>query len=460
MFLLNKGIVAVVIVDRGGLSMKVVIIGGDAAGMSAAMEIVRARKDAQVVVLEKGPIYSYGQCGLPYAIDGRVNALEDLIARSVEQFRSKYQIDARIYQEVTQVDTTNKVVKGVHSLTGKSFEENYDQLLIASGATPIIPNIQGHKLKGIHSVKTIPQMEILLQELPDVQHVTVIGGGYIGLEVTEALTLRGLKVTLVQRDNQLMSVLEKTFAQKLLEEAHKNGVDVRLQQTVEAFEGDDRVHTVITNEARVKTDLVIVATGISPNTQFAQHFQKLGNGALVVDRQQRTSIQDVYAAGDCASHFHRLKRADDYLALGTTANKQGRIAGRVIAGKEAAFNGIVGTSILQFFDLQIGLTGLTEREATEVGLTFNKYDWEANAVASYYKTPPKLQFQLLVESETERLLGLQMIGAMGVDKRIDVFATALYNEMTLAQLIDLDISYSPPFNGVWDPLLQVAKRYS
>lgn len=440
--------------------MKVVIVGGDAAGMSAAMEIVRGRQDAKIVVLEKGDIYSYGQCGLPYAIDGRVSELDDLIARPVEQFRSKYNIDARIYHEVTQLDTLAKVVRGVNNATGEAFEEGYDQLLIATGATPFVPDMTGSRLKGIHSVKTIPQMEKVLQELPDVQRATVIGGGYIGLEVTEALTLRGIQVTLFQRSHQLMPALDTNLAQQLLEEAKINGVDVHLQHTVEAYEGDERVQAVVTTGGRYETDLVIIAAGIVPNTQFTTGFKQLKNGALIVDKQQRTSVQDVFAAGDCASHFHRLKKTDDYLALGTTANKQGRVAGRVIAEMDAAFNGIVGTSILQFFELQIGMTGLTEKDATELGLSYHKYDFEANAVASYYKIPPKLQFHMLVEEKTERLLGLQMIGKQGVDKRIDVFATALYNEMTLPQLLDIDISYSPPFNGVWDPLLQVAKRYS
>ena len=440
--------------------MKVVIIGGDAAGMSAAMEIVRNVENAQIVVLERGDIYSYGQCGLPYVIDGRVSHVDNLIARSVTEFRDKYNIDARTSYEVTEINSSAQVVKGFDRHTGKAFEQSYDKLLIATGASPVMPDWPGSQLEGIHHVKTIPHMEQLLTELPSVKRATVIGGGYIGLEVTEALSKRGVKVTLIERTKHLLPALHDSLATAIYNTAIANGVDVRLNETVLSFTGDTRVASVETTLGKYETDLVIVSAGVRPNTQFAHDFNKLPNGALIVNEKMESSIPHVFAAGDCASHFHRLKGADDYVPLGTTANKQGRIAGRVIAGLDATFNGIVGTSILQFFELQIGMTGISVEEATALEMDAVMYDWETNAFAGYYETPPKLKFHIVIERISKRLLGLQMIGEMGVDKRIDVFATALYNGMTLPQLLDVDISYSPPFNGVWDPLQQVAKRYS
>ena len=441
--------------------MKIVIIGGDAAGMSAAMEITREMNDAQIVILEKGTIYSYGQCGLPYVIDGRVTSTDDLIARPVESFQQKYGMDTRVLHEVTAIDTAQQTVSGINHATGEPFEESYDRLLIATGASPTKLDVEGNHLAGIHAVKTIPQMEALMHDLQHVKRAVVIGGGYIGLEVAEALALRGIGVTIVQRSKQLMPALHATFAQQLVVEANKHQVNVQLEETLEAFEGAERVTAVRTNKGRYEADVVIVAAGVRPNTAFLpESFEKLGNGALIVNAYQQTSVKNVYAAGDCASHFHRLTLKPDYLALGTTANKQGRVAGRVIAGMEAQFNGIVGTSILKFFELQIGMTGLTLTQAKAHSFDAIEYDWEANAVASYYEIPPKLQLKMVVEQQTNRLLGLQMIGTTGVDKRIDVFATALHHQMTLPELIDLDLSYAPPFNGVWDALLQVAKRFT
>lgn len=439
--------------------MKVVIIGGDAAGMSAAMEIVRNNKAAEILVLEKGDVYSYGQCGLPYVINGKVESADELIARDVEEFRSKYGIDARIFHEVKAIDTKLRKVYGIDVNNTEPFEFDYDKLLIATGAAPTIPPMDNANLKGVHTVKTVPQMDALMRELPDVKHVTVIGGGYIGLEVAETVRERGLEVRLIHRGSHLMPALDPELAQLLLEEAKKHGVEVLLNENSVGFEGTTHIEGVRTETGMYETDLVIVATGVRPNTHFAEGFAKLENGALIVNEHMETSIEHVYAAGDCATQYHRIKHQVDYLPLGSTANKQGRIAGLNIAGFNQLYKGIVGTSILKFFNLQIGMTGLNNEAADELNTLVEAYVMTVNDIASYYPNVRPMKMRMLIDQQSRKLLGLQVVGEHGVDKRIDVFATALYNEMTFEDLLNLDLAYAPPFSGVWDAIMQMPKRY-
>lgn len=439
--------------------MKVVIIGGDAAGMSAAMEIYRNKKEAEITVLERGDLYSYGQCGLPYVINGKVAHTDRLIARDVEEFRSKYGMDARIFHKATAIDTQMQVVRATDVHSGETFKFPYDCLLIATGASPTMPKWENQGVLGIHYVKTIPEMTTLMQDLTRAQHVTIIGGGYIGLEVAETVRERGLQVRIIQRGAQLMTSLDPELAKLVQAEARNNGIEVLLEEEVTGFEGQQHVQAVRTENGRFPTDLVIVATGVKPNTQFADGFAKLPNGALIVNEKMETSIPNVYAAGDCASQYHRIKQKDDYFPLGTTANKQGRIAGLNIAGVNQSFQGIVGTSILKFFNLQIGMTGLPNNAADDLNHVVEIFRYEANDVASYYPPVHPIKIRMLVEQESRKLLGMQAVGESGVDKRIDVFATALYNEMLFEQLLDLDLGYAPPFNGVWDAIQQAPKRY-
>lgn len=441
---------------KGVIAMKYVIIGGDAAGMSAAMEILRNVEDAEITALERGEIYSYGQCGLPYVIDGRISSPENLIARSALEFR-KRGIDARIRHEVQEIDFEAQVVKGQYQ--DEPFTVPYDKLLIATGASPTMPDWDGTHLENIHTVKTIPQMHELLESLQNVRHVTVLGAGYIALEVVEAMRERNLAVRLIHRGKQLMSLLDEQLAEHVLAEAQKQGVEVLLNEQVTGFTGIKQVEAVVTEQGSYPTDLVIVATGIKPNTAFADQLKQWDNGAIIVDEHMQTSLPNVYAAGDCVAHFHYVKGEYDYVALGTTANKQGRVAGLNMAGKATSFKGVAGTAILKFFDIGIGMTGVTSKDADKLGLAYDVYTHKANHIAGYYPDAQPIYLRMVVQKDTQKLLGLQAVGA-GVDKRIDVFATALAAEMTLPDLLDIDLSYSPPFNGVWDPLLQIAKRYS
>jgi len=441
--------------------MRYVIIGGVAAGMSAAMEIVRTDESAKVTVLERGTDYSYGQCGLPYVVNGVIPSLNDVVARSVETFREKYHIDARVNTEVTNIDIQEQKVKGIDTETKETIEVPYDRLLIASGSDPIVPDWEGVQLKGIHTLKTLRDTEGMMNDLTDnVKRVTIVGGGYVGLEMAESFKTLGKNVTLIQRGQQVAKIFDKDMAELIHEEAKKNDIELILGESVEAFLGKDRVEAVKTDKRSHETDFVLLAIGVQPNTSILKdtgiHMNE--QGAIHVNAYMKTSIKNIYSAGDCATQYHLVKQLDDHIPLGTTANKQGRIAGANMAGNPLSFKGIVGTSIVKFFDLTLGRTGLSEREAKQLNLPYSIQTTKANSYAGYYPGGETLYIKLLYHTKTNELLGGQIIGKKGVDKRIDVLATALYNKMTIHQLLDLDLAYAPPYNGVWDPMQQMAKK--
>lgn len=440
--------------------MHYVIIGGDAAGMSAAMEIVRQDSTAKITTLEKGHIYSYGQCGLPYVVGKHVPSSTDVIARSVEMFRSKYGIDAKTGYEVTSVDPLTKTVSGNILQTRDIFSLKYDRLLIATGASPVIPDWEGKDLAGIHTIKTIPNTEAIIADLEQVNHVTIIGGGYIGLEMAENFVGIGKKVRIIQRSNQLANIFDEDMSGIVHQEAIKQQVEVILNEEVQSFSGNHRVNTVITDKRSYHTDLVLIAAGVKPTTDFLKdtEIRTIPNGAIIVNRHLETSISDIYAAGDCATHYNRVKQKDDYVPLGTTANKQGRLAGFNMMGQKREFKGIVGTSIMKFFDLSLSKTGLSEKEAEQLGISYETHLQQVNDIAGYYPGREEMQIKLIYRKDNQLLLGGQIVGGNGVDKRIDVLATALFHQMSISDLLDLDLAYSPPFNGVWDPLQQLAKR--
>ncbi|WP_026691604.1 FAD-dependent oxidoreductase [Alteribacter aurantiacus] len=441
--------------------MKYIIIGGDAAGMSAAMQIIRADESADVTTLEMGGIYSYAQCGLPYYIGGLTKSSDDLIARSRDTFDEEFGIDARVYHKVKAIDGEKKIVSGVNLKNGQSFELSYDKCLLATGAAPIIPPFDGADLEGIHTLKTIPDAEAIIEDMNEnVSTVTIIGGGYIGLEVAENLVEKGKTVRVIDQAERLGSAYDKEISEQIEQEAKRHGVEIVTSESVDRFEGEDRVQSVVTNKGTYTTDMVIVAIGVKPNTSMidSSHVHVADNGAIVVNAYMETNVPGLYAAGDCATQYHRIKQKNDYQPLGTHANKQGRIAGINMSGGSQPFQGIVGTSIMKFFDLTVGKTGLGEKEAEDLGIPWDSLSFEGHSHAGYYPENEALLLKILSHKETGHLLGLEAVGKTGIDKRIDVAATALYHKMTMADIENLDLSYAPPYNGVWDPIQQAARR--
>ncbi|WP_158736995.1 FAD-dependent oxidoreductase [Alteribacillus sp. YIM 98480] len=440
--------------------MNYVVIGGVAAGMSAAMQIVRNTEDANITTLEMGNIYSYAQCGLPYIIGGAVESTESLIARDVKTFREKYGIDARVFHQVTEVNIDEKVVKGKDLEQNQPFELSYNKLLIATGGSPIIPDWKGRELQGIHALKTIPDLENIVDDLTRAKNITIIGGGYIGLELAENLIETGRSVRMIERNTRIAKMFDEDMGALIIEEAKNHGVELCLGESVEAFKGTDYVEKVVTDQNEYDTDLVIVATGIKPNTDFLKNTGIIlqNNGAIQVNRYMQTNIDDVYAAGDCSTQFHRIKEKDDYIPLGTHANKQGRVAGLNMAGIPKAFQGVVGTAILRFFDLTLAKTGLSETDAEALNFPYETITHEGTHIAGYFENKKKLHMKIIYRTDNDMVIGGQVIGEAGADKRIDVLATALFHRMTLEEFEDLDLSYAPPYNGVWDPLQQTIRR--
>ncbi|PKR78469.1 CoA-disulfide reductase [Halalkalibacillus sediminis] len=443
--------------------MKYVIIGGDAAGMSAAMQIVRnsSEESLEIVTLEKGEIYSYGQCGLPYVVGGTISSTEDVIARKVQTFRDKYGIDARTNHEVTLVDSNEKMVHGKHTQTGEPFSITYDKLLVASGATPAIPSWNNAELNGIFVLKTIPDTNDILDYMDEtIQQVTIVGGGYIGLEMAENFKSAGKEVRIIQRGNQLLGTVDADIADKIHSEAVQHGIEIIYDESVHGFEGKDRVEKVYTDQHEYNTDLVLVSVGVQPNTNFLDQevFNVGSKGELIVDEFMRTNVPDVYAAGDCACQYNRVLERNDYIPLGTHANKQGMVAGMNLVGIKKKYAGMVGTSILKFFNLDIGKTGISVKEAESEDFPYDFVEHQATSKAGYYSKDEKLTIKMVYHSDTKKLLGAQLIGNGGVDKRLDVLATSLFHGMTTEELLDLDLAYAPPYNGVWDPIQQAAKR--
>lgn len=441
--------------------MNYVIIGGVAGGMSAAMEITRTDKNAHITVLERGEDYSYGQCGLPYVINGVVSSLGDLIARDVQTFRDKYGIDARTNTEVNEIDVEKQLVRGMHGKTNTPFEVTYDRLLIASGTSPIFPDFDGSELEGIHPLKTLTDAKKIIKDLDEeMKNVTVVGGGYIGLEMAEVLVSLGKKVKLIQGAPQLAPIFDADMAELIHDKAKQKGIQLVLDEKVTGFAGGTRVESIQTDNESYDTDFALLAIGVVPNTKFLENtgIHLTSKGAIYVNPYQETNIENVYAAGDCAINYHRIKHVNDHIPLGTTANKQGRIAGANMAGQSLTFKGIVGTSIIKFFELDLGRTGISEAEAKDLNIPYDVHRMTALTQAGYYPGGDTVHIKMLSHTKTNQLLGAQIIGESGVDKRIDVIATALFNEMTIQQLVDLDLSYAPPYNGVWDPMQTMARK--
>ncbi|WP_078550026.1 CoA-disulfide reductase [Litchfieldia alkalitelluris] len=441
--------------------MKIIIIGGDAAGMSAAMQIVRNGSEKhEITVFEKGSVMSYGQCGLPYVISGKIESTEKLIARTKEEFE-EYGINAKINHEVQQVDSKKKLVKGIDHSTNSTFEQSYDRLLVATGVSPIIPNWEGVNLSGIHPLKTIHDAKEIMKSLTrKVEHVTVIGGGYIGLEMAESFVELGKKVTIIERNERLAKIFDPDMSELIHDEAIRQNVELKFGESVEGFSGEETVQTVKTDKGEYETDLVLVAIGVKPNTSFLDGTGVVTsvNGAISVNAFMQTSVEDIFAAGDCATQYHRIKEKDDHIPLGTHANKQGVTAGLNLINIHKSFKGIVGSSIIKFFSLTLGRTGISEQEAKLLHIPFKSVTIKAKDIAGYYPGAKKMTVKLIYNEKSQKLLGGQIIGESGVDKRVDVLATALYSSLTIGDLLDLDLSYAPPYNGVYDPIQQAARR--
>jgi NADPH-dependent 2,4-dienoyl-CoA reductase/sulfur reductase-like enzyme len=438
---------------------RLVVIGGDAGGMAAAMQARRRKPYLEIVALEKGAWTSYSACGIPYLVGGDVASLEDLVARSPDEFRERHRIDVRLHHEAVGIDAAARTVEVRDHAKRRTLTLGFDQLHVATGARPIRPDLPGIGLDHVRGVQTLDDAKALLDQARTsrCRSVAVVGGGYIGLEMAEAFIRWGASVTLVEGSEQLMRTLDGDMAARLLRPLRDLGVDVRLGTPVAGFEPG---RVLLPDGAGLAADLVVLGLGVVPNAELAGEAgaARGRRGALVVDRRQRTSLDGVYAAGDCCESHHLVSGRPIHVALGTVANKQGRVAGINLGGGYATFPGVVGSAITKVCSLEVGRTGLTEREAAAEGFDAVAATIEATTIAGYLPDTKPMAMKLVAERGTGRLLGGQIVGEERSAKRIDTVATALHARLRVDELIDLDLAYAPPFSSTWDPIHVAARQ--
>lgn len=444
---------------------RLVVVGGDAAGMSAASQARRRRApdELEIVAFEQGEHVSYSACGIPYLIGGEVAAPELLIARTATMFREELDIGVRLRHRVESVDLERRAVR-VHDLeTGRESWEEFDQLMIATGAVPNRPAVPGIDAAGVWGVQSLDDGLAIRRALADeaVRRVVVVGGGYIGLEMAEAFLHRGREVTVVEAAPTVMSTLDPDMGALVADAMREMGIGVHCEEPLVAVDTHaGRVTGVTTGTGTRPADLVLLGLGVRPNAALAEGAGlRIGaSGAVEVDRRMRTSAPGVWSAGDCAEKFHRVTRAPVAIALGTHANKEGRVAGTNIGGGYATFPGVLGTAVSKVCSLEIARTGLTESEAAHAGFESLSMVVDSTTRASYYPGATTITTKLVVEKGSGRLLGAQILGREGAAKRIDVLATALWCEMNVDEILGLDLSYAPPFSPLWDPVLIAARK--
>lgn len=436
--------------------MKVIIVGGVAAGMSAAAKLKRANKEAQITVYEKSRHVSFGACGLPYFVGNFFEDSQKMIARTVEQFNASG-ITVNIEHEVLNVDTDNKCITVKNLLTGETFTDTYDKLMIATGASAIIPPIKNVDLKHVYTLKSMEDGEALKHAMQNeaLKRVAIVGAGFIGLEVVEAAKQYGKEVHVFQlNDRVLVDTFDKEITDLLEEELRAHDVHLHLSQTVTELVGDEAVTQIKTNDETFDVDIVVLTAGVRPNTSFLKDtkIEMLRNGALVIDHEGRTSIEDIYAAGDCASINHILKSEPAYIPLATVANKMGRIIGENLAGAHHTFNGSLASACLKVMNLEAGRTGLSEQEAMNLGINYKTVFITDMNQTSYYPGQSKINVKLIYNADTKVILGGQIVGRKDAVQRVNVLATAIFAGLTTDQLAMLDLCYAPPFARTWDVL--------
>jgi NADPH-dependent 2,4-dienoyl-CoA reductase/sulfur reductase-like enzyme len=441
---------------------RIVVIGGVAAGTSAASQAKRRQPGFEVVLLERGPFVSYGACGIPYNLQDPARSMDDLVVISPERFRCERHIDLRLRHEVLAIEPEHKRVRVRDLDQHRDYLLSYDKLVITTGAQATRLQVAGAELPGVVLLRELCDGEQIKRTLAErrSRSALLVGGGYIAMEMAEALRARGLTVTVLEKGPQLLPGFDRRITELVHEELGRHDVRVETDIELQAIErqDDDRALLARTSRGEFTADLVVISVGVRPNVALAKAagIQLGKTGAIQVDAQQRTSVSDVWAAGDCAEAKHRVSDEQVWIPLGTTANKQGKVAGANAAGANDEFHGIVGTAAFKVFEMQVAKSGLDSHDITRLDL---------QAVTSVSEQPSRAQSVgggepirtvVYAEQSTERLLGAQMAGRDGVAHRIDVIATALHVNMTLEDVEALDLAYAPPFAPVYDPILIAA----
>ncbi|MFD4477766.1 FAD-dependent oxidoreductase [Streptomyces sp. NPDC058471] len=445
---------------------RLVVIGGDAAGMSAASQARRLKgpDELEIVAFERGHFTSYSACGIPYWVGGDVPSRDELIARSPEEHRAR-DIDLRMRTEVVEIDVEGCRVRTRDLESGEEAWTSYDKLVIGTGARPVRPSLPGIDAPGVHGVQTLDDGQALLDTLAGTEgrRAVVIGAGYIGVEMAEALIQRRYEVTVVNRGTEPMSTLDPDMGRLVHDAMSGMGIEmVNGAEVTKILTGDDgRVRAVATEDAEYPADVVVLGIGVRPETELARAAGlPLGEyGGLLTDLAMRVrGHENIWAGGDCVEVLDLVSGRERHIALGTHANKHGQVIGSNVGGSYATFPGVVGTAVSKVCDLEIARTGLREKEARAAGLRFVSVTIESTSRAGYYPGAAVMTVKMLAERLTGRLLGVQIVGREGAGKRVDIAAVALTARMTVDQMTALDLGYAPPFSPVWDPVLVAARK--
>ncbi|MCX5600863.1 FAD-dependent oxidoreductase [Streptomyces phaeochromogenes] len=445
---------------------RLVVVGGDAAGMSAASQARRLKgpDELEIVAFERGHFSSYSACGIPYWVGGDVEDRDQLIARSPEEHRARG-IDLRMRTEVTELDVAGGRVRSRDLESGAEAWTSYDKLVLATGAHPMRPSLPGIDAPGVHGVQTLDDGQALLDTLARTagRRAVVIGAGYIGVEMAEALINRGYEVTVVNRGQEPMSTLDPDMGRLVHEAMEGLGITmVNDAEVTKILTGEDgRVRAVATEDAEYPADVVVLGIGVRPETALAEAAGlPLGDHkGLLTDLAMRVrGHENIWAGGDCVEVLDLVSGRERHIALGTHANKHGQVIGANVGGGYATFPGVVGTAVSKVCDLEIARTGLREKDARRAGLRFETVTIESTSRAGYYPGADPMKVKMLAERRTGRLLGVQIVGQEGAAKRVDIAAVALTACMTVEQMTALDLGYAPPFSPVWDPILVAARK--
>ena len=437
--------------------MKIVIVGGVAGGATAAARIRRLDEQAEIIVFERTGFISYANCGLPYYIGDVIQNKADLTLQTPESFWKRFRIKMKVQHEVVAIHPEKKSVSVRNLVTGDTFEEGYDKLLLSPGAKAVLPELPGVDSKKIFTLRTVEDTfaikDFVTQHKP--RSAVMVGGGFIGVELAENLRELGLAVTIVQRPSQLLSPFDADMAAFIHNQMRKNGIKLALGASVTGFQEDAEGISVMLKDGNpIHGDMVVLAIGVTPESQLAQDAGlALGmKGSILVNDRMETSIKDIYAVGDAVQVKHAVTGADSLIPLAGPANKQGRIAADTICGGDSRYHGSQGSSIIKLFDMTAATTGINETHARKAGLSVDTVILSPMSHAGYYPGGKIMTMKVVFEKESYRLLGAQIVGYDGVDKRIDVLATAIHAGMKATDLKELDLAYAPPYSSAKDPV--------
>ncbi|PWL87573.1 MAG: CoA-disulfide reductase [Escherichia coli] len=440
--------------------MKIVIVGGVAGGATTAARIRRLDEQAEIIIFERSGYISYANCGLPYYIGDVITDSEELTLQTPEGFNSRFRVDVKVHHEVIDIHPEIKKVSVMNLKSGEVFQENYDKLVLSPGAKPAQPRMSGIGIDKLFTLRTVEDT-FRIKEYINKNHpksVVLAGGGFIGLEMAENLRELGMDVTIVQSSKQLMTPFDFDMASIIHSKMRKHGIKLKLGYTVDGFEEKHGgVDVLLKNSPSIHADMVVLAIGVIPDTALAKKAGlKLGiKGSIVVNDRMETSVPDIYAAGDAVQVKHYVTGNDMLISLAGPANKQGRIIADNICGGDSRYLGSQGSSVIKIFDMTAATTGINESHAREAGLNVDTVILSPMSHAGYYPNGKVMTVKVVFEKKTYRLLGTQIIGYDGVDKRIDVLATAIHTGMKATQLKDLDLAYAPPYSSAKDPVNMV-----